>query len=881
MAAEHSPFGKLSAFIKKRHRAIVVAWLVALVISTPLILGFFSAISFNVANSNALSVPNSESERAQAVIDAQFPAMNTTSSPVIVVFQDGNVYSTGVKEGILSLNRTLAADPQLANFSGVESVYGVEASLLDSTVPGYVGQLAGGIGPASNSSDAGAAWDTAAMALADRAASTFASSPLFTVNATSLYGLLAGLNANSTTGEIQAAVSGVLASESILDYPYALSAITTRDFVSPQNTTMIFEVDFSSPPSNGVIAETKTDVHASSLAGLGTVYVTGSPVITADFENAAQPALDNSIVPGLALSILVAGLLFLSPVAALVPVLIGGLAIGISLGGVYGLIVVVQHGQINFAVPFLMILTMLGLAVDYSVLQLRRTKEGRAGGKSIDESVAVSVRWAGQAVLTAGSTVIVAYIVLAVTKVPFFGAVGTAIALGVAILLAASMTLLPSLELMFGDRLFWPRDAAHLHPKVKPDKTARIDRLTQRTLSKKVVISVAITLLAAGAFYLTYETPSGFDITRLIPNFESNQGLTVIDNNFGGGTVAPTQIAVTFPSPITDGGGGFNQSQLGTLDRITSAIAGSDGVESVSSPTSPYGSEFNYSYLSTLPSPVAEQYLTAIDSQIGLNNRTALITVGLSAPAQSPQAIAELDGVESAVGALALPAGVTVLYGGTTQSTIDTLNLINGVLPTVLLILAVGVYFILFLQLRSIFTPLRLIFTILCSVAFALALLSLSFYYALGIPIVGLAPLFVIVTMLGVGIDYDIFLVTRIREEALNGRSDFDAIRTAVGKTWVTLFGLGLILSSVFASLVVSGIGLFQEIGVSVASAVLVDVGIVILFFVPSLMGIAKSYNWWPGKVRADPRVGSDHPAAPVHSNKEGQTQPPREGSSE
>jgi len=250
-----------------------------------------------------------------------------------------------------------------------------------------------------------------------------------------------------------------------------------------------------------------------------------------------------------------------------------------------------------------------------------------------------------------------------------------------------------------------------------------------------------------------------------------------------------------------------------------------------------------------LPPPVRSQYLIGILSQIGRDNRTALITVGLSESAQSSKAVSDLNNIEVAVTGISLPSGTTVYFGGSTQSTVDSLNLINGVLPLVLLILGLGVFFILFVQLRSVFTPLRLIFTILCSVAFALALLSVAFYYLLQTPVVSLAPLFVIVTMLGVGIDYDIFLVTRIREEALSGKSDYDAIKTAVSKIWVTLFGLGLILSSVFASLVASGIGLLQEIGVSVASAIMVDVGFVILFFVVSLMAIAQKYNWWPSKI--------------------------------
>ena len=111
------------------------------------------------------------------------------------------------------------------------------------------------------------------------------------------------------------------------------------------------------------------------------------------------------------------------------------------------------------------------------------------------------------------------------------------------------------------------------------------------------------------------------------------------------------------------------------------------------------------------------------------------------------------------------------------------------------------------------------------------------------------APLFVVVTMLGVGIDYDIFFVTRIREEVLNGKTDNEAITTAIDKIWVTIFSLGLVLSTVFASLLITGIAILQEFAVAVAGAILLDVTVVILFFVPSLMGIAQKLNWWPYKL--------------------------------
>jgi len=847
MNTNHSLFDALNAVISKHHRAIVIAWVLALLVSAPLISSFFSSVSFNVSGSS-LSVPNSESDKSQAVLDAQFPSMNFSGNSVIVVLQNQNVYAKDVRLGILSLNDTLSKDSKLPDYTGITSVYSVEESLLDSTVPAYAKQVAQIVGQLPSSGNESVAWDLASREVAGGVSRSFDSSPLFAANATALYGLLSRLNATSTPGQIRTSVASLLLTQNFEEYPYRLFSPITQEFASHDGKTMIFDLGFASAPSNAEIAQARAQVHNSSLASVGTLYVTGGEVIAADFQAAGGPALSDSVVPGIAVSLLVAGLLFFSPVAALVPLLIGGVAIGISLGSIYGLIVYVQNSQINFAVPFLMILTMLGLAVDYSVLQLRRTKEELSKGKSLQESVAVSVRWAGQAVLTAGLTVVVAYIVLAVTRVPFFGAVGTAIALGVAILLAASLTLLPSIELLIGKKLFWPRrdrTAAE-----RPSRARRrLDMVPDKVLRHKVAISVIIGLLALGAFFVAYETPTGIDFSKLIPNFESNQGINAITNNFGGSIVSPTLVMVTFPSPVAYSGDRFNQTLLMEIESMTSTISGSAGVDTVSSPTQPYGSAFNFTGLAELTPPVRAQYLSGMMSLVGKDNKTALIIVGFSQSAESSTVVSELGGIEASVEAT-LPRGAVVYFGGDTQSITDSIDLVNGVLPSVVLILAVGVFLILFVQLRSIFTPLRLIYTLLCSVAFALATLSILFYYLLQTPIIIFAPLFVVVTMLGVGVDYDIFLVTRIREEAMGGMSDLDAIRTAMNRTWGTLLGLGLILSSVFGALIISGIGLFQEIGLSAASAIMVDVGVVIFLFVPSLMAIAQKYNWWPGRVR-------------------------------
>ncbi len=239
----------------------------------------------------------------------------------------------------------------------------------------------------------------------------------------------------------------------------------------------------------------KNDVKDSQLSTLAATYVTGGSVIVKEAEDVFIPALGETLAPGVVVSILIVGILFAAPLAAILPLLLGGLSIAIAYAVIYLGVVVGSNGKITFLTPTLTTLLMLGLAVDYSVLQLRRMKEERTNGRTKEESVATSVRWAGQAVITAGLTVIVAYVILAVANVPIFNDVGVSIAIGVSVLLLASVTLLPSLELLFGDRLFWPR----LKPNGGQTRPGLLAKISDATLKHKLYVAIIITLLAGGA----------------------------------------------------------------------------------------------------------------------------------------------------------------------------------------------------------------------------------------------------------------------------------------------------------------------------------------------------------------------------------------------
>ncbi len=482
------------------------------------------------------------------------------------------------------------------------------------------------LGASPNSSQT---WNLACDLISNATQSTFKDSPLFTINSTALSSLLSTLSPNATNVDVNLAINNFIATQPITNYPYVGSSALTGHFINSKNDTMLIVLGFSSIPDQNTIIKVESDVQNSGLPNFGTVYVTGGSVLTRDIQKAFVPALEITIGPGIAISLLIVGLLFFAPVAALIPVLLGGISVSVALAAIYGAIVKIGHGNLTFLTPTLTILLMLGLAVDYSVLQLRRTREERRKGKSIEESVGISLKWAGQAVLTAGLTVIVAYIVMAVANVPIFSDVGTAIALGVTILLAASLTLLPAIEISLGEKIFWPGIKKADKTKSDPNQTF-LRRLGYKTLKRKVSIIIIISIVAISAFVVIYNAPTNEDFLKLMPNFQSNQGLTVLANNFGSGSISPTSIIITTPTPIIYGNNQFNQTLLNQIDQITSAAVNSKGVDTVTGPTRPFGDPFNYSSVEYMPVTLSTQYESQMFSTIGNDNKTVAVTVSLS-----------------------------------------------------------------------------------------------------------------------------------------------------------------------------------------------------------------------------------------------------------
>jgi RND superfamily putative drug exporter len=227
--------------------------------------------------------------------------------------------------------------------------------------------------------------------------------------------------------------------------------------------------------------------------------------------------------------------------------------------------------------------------------------------------------------------------------------------------------------------------------------------------------------------------------------------------------------------------------------------------------------------------------------------------VGLTHDHSSNEALATVSEMRAAIKDLqrshSMLENWSILVGGPSASFLDITELVDRdflwlIIPTVL----VGIYLVLLFLLGSIFTPLRLILTILMSIIITLGVLVITVQIGLNLPIYWVVPTLLFSTLMGLGMDYDIFLVSRIREEVERGKTDEEAIVEAVERTGLVITACGAIMSAALGTLIISSLLVLQEVGFTLAFAIALDAFIVRIFLVPSIMMLMKKWNWWAPK---------------------------------
>jgi RND superfamily putative drug exporter len=286
---------------------------------------------------------------------------------------------------------------------------------------------------------------------------------------------------------------------------------------------------------------------------------------------------------------------------------------------------------------------------------------------------------------------------------------------------------------------------------------------------------------------------------------------------------------------------------MGLIESLCEDLTGLENVNYVTSPTRPFGETIDYASISndtSIEAALSDQYMRTM---VGDNTRTVLITVIFEAEPYAAESIDSITVIREEADALVLenPEIEAIYVGGGTALMYDVSILTQQDFVTILIVVVIGIYLALLVVLGSVINPLRSILTILLSISWTLVVTMVVFEYVFGQTIMWMVPLILLAVCLGLGMDYDLLLTTRVREETRRGRSNEDAIVYAVERTGGIITACGLIMAGAFGTMMLSQGWLLREFGFALMFAILLDAMVVRTYLVPAIMSLLGKWNWW------------------------------------
>ena len=549
-------------------------------------------------------------------------------------------------------------------------------------------------------------------------------------------------------------------------------------FVSPARDSTIISLGLNSSSDQNLLAIRAIARSALSSAGpssgVQSIGVTGQDAISYDFGNSAQSDLAIILPVTIILLIVATGLFFRSVLTPFITLGTIGVALGIS--QVFIVLASTYVAKVDFTIPTILLTILVGVGTDYSVFVIARYREERVRGSSVQEAVETSVTWAGESIATSGATVIISFLALALTSVVFLRSLGFVVGLGVLVALAVALTLVPAIVGVVGGRAFWPtsgdrfsRYSASVLSKLEGKRGyfSRSGAFAVRRAKVLILLAIIVTVPAVYAYSTT--TPT-YDFLSAAPgNLESVSVSNHLASAFGSGRLFPTYVVVTFDRPLV-AGQSFNSTEMGTVGAISGYVAMNQDVRNVSGPTRPFGNPVAYESLNA-STAAGTRTFSSVLQQVGRDNKTALITVSFRIDPYDTAAISDAQTIRQFLHASFDSApGVTGIYvGGSSGSILDTKNVFDSQFNSVVPIVAVGVALVLLAVLGSLFLPVFAVLSVLMSIVWTLGATRLIFQTYFNYQILFITPFFLFVTLLGLGMDYNIFILTRIREEATKG----------------------------------------------------------------------------------------------------------------
>ncbi len=549
---------------------------------------------------------------------------------------------------------------------------------------------------------------------------------------------------------------------------------------------------------------------------------------------------------GLPISLLILVLAFGALVAAGLPLISAVTTIVVSSALLFAL------GQaFEFAAFTRTVVTMLGLAtgIDYALLMVNRFREELAAGLGGREAAELTTREAGKAVAFSGLTVVVALLSLLVPPVGFIRSIGIATTVVLLVAVLVAITAVPATLALLGhsvnrlrltrrepgsrSRRFWRR---------------RAEQVLKRPVFWAVFGTSVLVALAVPALRLQVGEPGA---RGLSPETQARRVMTALDDQGLAGLLTPFDVVLDLGDQ-----GFFHPASVRAVSLLERELSSLEGVSAVLSPFAldSVPRLFLYQYYASAELARQSEVAPLAESTVSDSGALVLVRVlptGALTPASGGRL---LDAVRGAVTA----SGLSAQVGGEYVKHLESADAIYGRFPLALAVVALGTTLLLGLAFRSLLIPLKAVLLNALTVAAAFGVLVLSvqdgaFARLVGAETLGFvdasAPLFIFAMVFGLSMDYEVFLVSRIREGHERGLSDRDAVVQALSTTGGVITSAAAVMVTLFALLMFSHVELIKALGLGLTVAIVLDATLVRLVLVPSLMLLAGRWNWWlPGR---------------------------------
>ena len=540
----------------------------------------------------------------------------------------------------------------------------------------------------------------------------------------------------------------------------------------------------------------------------------GPITIQDDFSHIAEEDLAQGETFGVLVALVVLVLVFGALVAGLIPIAMGIASIAVAIG-----LVALVGMAVDFSFFVTNMITMMGLAVgiDYSLFIVSRYREERFKGLEKVDAIGAAGATASRAVFFSGMTVVLALIGMLLVPTTIFRSLGAGAIFVVVVAMFASLTLLPALLGLLGDRI---NSLSILRRKADlgSENSHRFwNAITRRVMARPVISLVlgAGILLAASLSYFNID--SGFSGVSTLPaDTGSRQAFETLSAEFSGGLNSPIEIVVD---------GDVESAEVqGGIESLQASLASDDL----------FG-----------PSQVLP----------GENGDTALITAPVNADPQSEVATSSIDRIRDDLVPQAFDGvDAEVLVGGDTAFNADFFDLTDTYTPIVFIFVLGLSFLLLMVVFRSIVVPLKAIVMNLLSVGAAYGLIVLVFQEGVGADFFGFQqveaieawlPLFLFSVLFGLSMDYHVFLLSRIRERFLETHDNTESVAYGLRTTGGLITGAAAIMVAVFAGFAAGNLVMLQQMGFGLAVAVFIDATLVRSVLVPASMKLLGDRNWY------------------------------------